>query len=159
MFKRFAVIVIAVVSIFMAGVLVGRERAAQGSSKGRVFELRTYTANEGKLSALQARFREHTTAIFEKHGMQNIGYWVPTDAPASQNTLIYILAFPDREAAKKSWAEFMADPEWKKVQQESEVNGKLVGKIDSVFMEPTDFSSIRSRHGLNLQFCDCRDGS
>ena len=142
MFKRLAVIVIAVVCIFAAGLLAGRERALQGI-KGRVFEIRTYTANEGKLTALQARFRDHTTAIFEKHGMQNIGYWVPTDAPASQNTMIYILAFPDREAAKKSWADFVADPEWKKVQQESEVNGKLVGKVDSVFMEPTDFSPIR----------------
>ena len=143
MIKRLAVIVIAVVGIFVAGLLVGREKATQAFSKGRVFEIRTYTANEGKLAALQARFRDHTTAIFEKHGMQNIGYWIPADAPASQNTLIYILAFPDREAAKKSWAEFMADPEWKKVQQESEVDGKLVSKIDSVFMDPADFSPIR----------------
>jgi hypothetical protein len=143
MTKRLAVFIIVVVGVFVAGLLVGRERAVQGFAKGRVFEIRTYTANEGKLTALQARFRDHTTAIFEKHGMQNIGYWVPTDAPASQNTLIYILAFPDREAAKKSWAEFMADPEWKKAQQESEVSGKLVGKVDSVFMEPTDFSPIR----------------
>ncbi len=143
MFKRLAVIVIVVVAVFVAGLLVGRERAVQGSAKARVFELRTYTAGEGKLTALQARFRDHTTAIFKKHAMQNIGYWVPADAPASQNTLIYILAFPDREAAKKSWTEFMADPEWKKVQQESEVHGKLVDKIDSVFMEPTDFSPIR----------------
>ncbi len=143
MFKRTAVIVIALVGVFVAGLLAGRERIAQGASKGRVFEIRTYTAAEGKLAALQARFRDHTTAIFKKHGMQNIGYWVPADAPASRNTLIYILAFPDREAAKKSWADFMADPDWKKVQQESEVNGKLVDKIDSVFMEPTDFSPIR----------------
>ena len=143
MFKRLAVFVIAVVGVFVAGLLVGRERAVQGFAKARVFELRTYTASEGKLTALQARFRDHTIAIFKKHAMQNIGYWVPADAPTSQNTLIYILAFPDREAAKKSWAEFMADPEWKKVQQESEMNGKLVDKIDSVFMEPTDFSPLR----------------
>ena len=143
MVRRLILIVISVAAVFVAGLLVGRGNSAQAFATGRVFEIRTYTANEGKLAALQARFRDHTTAIFEKHGMQNIGYWVPTDAPASQNTLIYILAFPDREAAKKSWAEFMADPEWKKVQQESEVNGKLVGKIDSVFMEPTDFSPIR----------------
>ncbi len=143
MFKRSAVSVIVVVAVFVAGLLIGRERAVHGFAKARVFELRTYTASEGKLTALQARFRDHTISIFKKHAMQNIGYWVPTDTPASQNTLIYILAFPDREAAKKSWTEFMADPEWKKVQQESEVNGKLVDKIDSVFMEPTDFSPIR----------------
>jgi hypothetical protein len=75
--------------------------------------------------------------------MKNVGYWVPTDAPASENILIYILSFPDREAAKKSWAAFMDDPEWKKAQQESETNGKLVGKVDSVFMEATDYSPIK----------------
>ena len=143
MIRRAVVVAIAIVGIFVAGLWVGSEKAAQGLPKGRVFELRTYTANEGKLPALQARFKDHTTRIFEKHGMKNVGYWVPTDTPASQNTLIYILSFPDREAANKSWAAFMADPEWKKVQQESETNGKLVGKIDSVFMEATDYSPIR----------------
>lgn len=143
MFKRRLVIVVAVLAIFAAGFWLGSGKAAQGSGKGRVFELRTYTAGEGKLAALQARFRDHTTKIFEKHGIQNVGYWVPADAPASKNMLIYIVAFPDREAAKKSWAEFGNDPEWKKVWQESEVNGKLVDKIDSVFMDPTDFSPIK----------------
>lgn len=143
MVRRGVVIAIAVAGIFSAGFWIGSERAAQGLPKNRVFELRTYTANEGKLPALQARFRDHTTKIFERHGMKNVGYWVPTDPPASENTLVYILSFPDREAAKKSWAAFINDPEWKKVQQESEVNGKLVGKIDSVFMEATDFSPIK----------------
>jgi hypothetical protein len=143
MLKKGLVIIVAVVTIFTAGFWLGREKTAQGSAKGRIFEMRTYTANEGKLAALQARFRDHTTKIFGKHGIQNVGYWVPADAPASQNTLIYIVAFPDREAAKKSWAEFREDPEWKKVQQESEVDGKLVNKVDSVFMDPTDYSPIQ----------------
>jgi hypothetical protein len=143
MVRRGVVIAIAVAGIFLAGFWIGSEGAAQGLPKNRVFELRTYTANEGKLPALQARFRDHTTKIFEKHGMKNVGYWVPTETPASENTLIYILSFPDRDAAKKSWGAFVNDPEWKKVQQESEVNGKLVGKIDSVFMEATDFSPIK----------------
>jgi hypothetical protein len=141
--KQRIAVAMAVAIAFVAGLWIGSERAAQSMPKGRVFEIRTYTANEGKLEALQARFRDHTTQIFEKHGMQNIGYWIPEDAPASQNTLIYILAFPNREAAKKSWADFMEDPEWKKVQQESEVNGKLVAKIDSVFMDPTDYSPTK----------------
>jgi hypothetical protein len=143
MVRRGLVIAIVVAGIFLAGFWIGSEQAAQGLPKNRVFELRTYTANEGKLPALQARFRDHTMKIFEKHGMKNVGYWVPTDPPPSENTLIYILSFPDREAAKKSWEAFMNDPEWKKVQQESEVSGKLVGKIDSVFMEATDFSPIK----------------
>jgi hypothetical protein len=143
MIRRGEVIAIAIAGIFVAGLWVGSEIAAKGMPIGPVFELRTYTANEGKLPALQARFRNHTTRIFEKHGMKNIGYWIPTDAPGSQNTLIYILSFPDREAAKKSWAAFMNDPEWRKVQQESEADGKLVGKVDSVFMEATDYSPIK----------------
>src|SRR5947199_4754553 len=88
------------------------------------FELRVYYAAPGKLEALNARFRNHTTRIFEKHGMANIGYWMPTDNP--DNKLIYLLAFPDREAARQSWKEFDADPEWQKAAKESEANGKLV---------------------------------
>jgi hypothetical protein len=109
----------------------------------RVFEIRTYTCNEGKLPDLLARFRNHTVQIFEKHGMTSIGYWVPQDAPLSQNTLIYILAHPSREAAKKNWAAFQSDPEWQKVQKESEANGKIVNNVVSVFMDATDFSAIK----------------
>src|SRR6266498_318485 len=89
------------------------------SAENRVFEMRTYTTNEGKLDALLARFRDHTTRLFEKHGMTNIGYWVPKDEPLSKNTLVYILAYPSREAAKKSWDAFRSDPDWQKVQKES----------------------------------------
>jgi hypothetical protein len=111
--------------------------------QGRVFELRTYTTYEGKLPALLARFRDHTTRIFEKHGMQNIGYWVPQDSPRSGNTLIYLLAHRDREAAKKSWEAFRNDPEWVKVRTESEAAGKIVLKVESEFLSPTDFSKLR----------------
>src|SRR5215470_10039985 len=75
-------------------------------SKSRVFELRTYTTNDGKLDALQARFRDHTTWIFQKHGITNVGYWVPEDKP---NTLIYIVSHASREAAKQNWDAFRAD--------------------------------------------------
>lgn len=143
MVRRGVVVVIAVAGIFLAGLWIGSEQAAQSQPKNRVFELRTYTTNEGKLPALQARFRDHTMKLFVKHGIKSEGYWVPADSPASQNTLIYIVSFPDREAAKKAWAAFMNDPEWKKVQQESEVNGKLVARVDSVYMEATDFSPIK----------------
>jgi hypothetical protein len=116
---------------------------APAASPGRVFEIRTYTANEGKLEALLARFRNHTTRLFEKHGMTNVGYWVPQDPPLSQNTLIYIVAHPSREAAKKSWAAFRADPDWQKAQKESEAGGKLVVKVESVYMDAADFSKIK----------------
>ena len=112
-------------------------------SAPRVFEMRTYTTHEGRLEALKKRFREHTTKIFEKHGMTNIGYWVPQDPEKSKNTLIYILAFPSREAAKKAWDDFRNDPEWKKVSADSEKDGKIVAKVESVFMDSLDFSPIK----------------
>ncbi|MFN7929710.1 MAG: NIPSNAP family protein [Blastocatellia bacterium] len=117
--------------------------AATAAAKNRVFELRTYYTNEGKLPDLEKRFRDHTTRIFQKHGMTNIGYWVPQDEPKSQNTLIYIISHESRDAAKKNWDDFRNDPEWKKVAAESEVNGKIVSKVESVYMNPTDYSPIK----------------
>jgi len=125
--------------VFLAGLIVGRVQAQDH----RVFELRKYTAPEGKLGELEARFRNHTIRIFNKHNMTSIGYFVPQDAPDSQNTLIYILAHPSREAAKKNWADFQADPEWQKVNTESQVNGRIVSKVESTFMDPLDFSQIK----------------
>src|ERR1700752_5285964 len=104
----------------------------------RCFEMRTYHAAPGKLDDLNARFRNHTMEIFKKHGMTNIGYWVPVEN--TNNVLIYILAYPSREAREKSWKEFGADPEWQSVQKASEANGRIVMKADSVFMTATDFS-------------------
>jgi len=110
----------------------------------RCFEMRTYYAAPGKLEALNARFRDHTCALFKKHGMENIGYWIPTDAgKGADNTLVYIIAHKSREEAKKSWAAFGADPEWKKAQQASEVNGKLVTKVELVFLAATDYSPVK----------------
>jgi NIPSNAP len=128
--------------IFVSGFVAGNVARAQSDGK-KVFELRTYTVPEGKLPDLQKRFRDHTRRIFDKHGMKSIGYWTPQDAPNSQNTLIYILEHPSREEAKKHWAEFQADPEWQKVSTESQVNGRIVSKVDSVFMEATDYSPIK----------------
>src|SRR5690349_10137543 len=120
-------------AVCLAGVAFGQSDTKPSTPAGdnRCFELRTYSAAPGKLDALQSRFREHTIHLFEKHGMQNIGYWVPIDNP--DNKLIYILAFPSRDAAKKSWKEFFADPDWQKVQKASEASGKLVTNVDSVF--------------------------
>lgn len=117
--------------------------AASPAAANRVFEMRTYYTNEGKLPDLQARFRNHTTKLFEKHGMKNVGYWVPQDAPGSANTLIYIISHESRDAAKKSWDAFRNDPEWKEVAKASEVNGKIVSKVESVYMDPTDYSQIK----------------
>ena len=110
---------------------------------GRVFELRTYTAPDGKLGELHARFRNHTLRIFEKHGMTNVVYMSPMDAPAADNQLVYLLAHKSRDAAKASWAAFANDPEWKKVSSESQVNGRIVAKVDSVFLTATDYSPLK----------------
>ena len=125
------------------GSFVSPFASVQAQSAGRVFELRTYTAPEGKLEALNARFRDYTLRAFERHGMQNIGYWTPQDAPRSGNTLIYLIAHPSREAAKKNWADFGNDPERQKLFAESELNGKLVDKIESVYLDATDFSPLK----------------
>lgn len=108
-----------------------------------VYELRTYTCEPGRLPNLLARFRDHTTALFEKHGMKNIGYWVPSDGPQHENTLIYILEHKSRDAAKASWDAFRADPAWVKVRTESEASGKIVTKVESVYMDATDFSKLK----------------
>jgi hypothetical protein len=132
--------------MFAAGVAAGQRlqpAALNAQGGGRVFELRTYTAPEGKLANLNARFRDHTMRIFEKHGMKSIGYWVPQDAPNASNTLIYILQHPSREAAKKNWADFTADPEWVKVSAESQKDGRIVSKVESVFMDATDYSPLK----------------
>lgn len=112
--------------------------AADAPKDTRCFELRVYHAAEGKLDALNARFRDHTVKLFEKHGMTNIGYWMPLDNP--DRLLYYIMAYPSREARDKSWKEFVADPDWKAAAAASEKDGKLVLKADSTFLHCTDFS-------------------
>jgi len=118
-------------------------RAADGDKKDRYFEMRTYYAAEGKLDALNARFRDHTNKLFVKHGITPVGYWVPFDGPESKNTLVYILAYPSREAREVSWKAFAADPEWKAAKEASETQGKLVDKVEFKFLSPTDYSAIK----------------
>ena len=114
---------------------------AASAAQGEVYELRTYTTNEGKLPNLHARFKNHTMALFEKHGMRNIAYWVPVDKP---NTLIYIIAHESRAAVPENWASFVSDPQWHKVAAESQIDGQILveGGIESVFMTATDYSPL-----------------
>jgi hypothetical protein len=142
------------IAIFCAGYLLGNlgegdfiSRAdaspiATGQAE-QVFELRTYTAAEGKIDDLLARFRDHTLGIFETHNMTSVGYWTPQDAPLSENTLIYILAHLSREAAAQAWQDFINDPEWKRVAEESQRDGPLIVGLESVFLDPTDFSPMK----------------
>lgn len=140
-------------TIFGAGYLLGTTQGdlvlqAEASpvpviQTAQVFELRTYTAADGKIDDLLARFRNHTLRIFEKHGMTNVGYWTPQDEPLSQNTLIYMLAHPSREAAQEAWRNFGSDAEWQSVAEESRRDGRLIVGLESVFLEATDFSPMR----------------
>ena len=118
----------------------GSKVSADEGLKARVFEMRTYTTAEGRLSVLHKRFREHTNYLFVKHGMTLIGYWTPTDKP---ETLVYILAYPDMDARKKSWKGFMGDEAWKKAWADSKKDGPVVTKVESQFLNPTDYSPIR----------------
>jgi len=135
-----------IVAAFAAGIAAHkffRPVTVEAAADTHVFELRTYTAPPGKLEALKSRFRDHTITIFNRHGMRSVGYWVPSEGPEHENTLVYILQHDSREAATKNWAEFRADPEWVKAKGDSEKDGPLTTQVKSVFMEPTDFSAIK----------------
>jgi hypothetical protein len=129
---------------FLAGacLLAGSATAAESAKPAdpRFFELRTYWSPEGKLPDLQARFRNHTLGIFKKHGIESVAYWVPVDN--KENKLVYLLAYPSKEAREKSWKEFFADAEWKEVAKKTEANGKIVAKVESTYLIPTDYSAV-----------------
>lgn len=118
--------------------------ALSGDKKDtRVFEMRIYYAAPGKMQELHDRFRNHTNKLFKKHGMEIIGFWSPIDAKAADEKLIYILAYPSKDAGTKSWKDFSQDADWKAAKAETEKNGKLVQKVESTYMNPTDYSPIK----------------
>jgi hypothetical protein len=135
-------VMVAVVTLFGA-VRVGSSQQSGGNKTIRLFEIRTYTTEPGKLDALHARFRDHTTKLFEKHGMTNIGYWTPREGPRAKDTLVYVLAHDSAEAARKSWDGFRNDPDWVKARSASEAAGPIVRKVESVFVTPTDYSPLQ----------------
>jgi len=124
--------------VLVMAVVLGMAAAAAAAQEKRVFELRTYFAPPGRLDDLHARFRNHTLKIFEKHGLTSIGYWVPIENP--DNKLIYLLAYPSREAREASWKAFFADPDWQEVKNKTEADGPIVSKVESVLLGATDYS-------------------
>lgn len=132
-------IILAIVLI-LSGFAVGR---ASQPAPAHIYELRTYTAADGKLDSVVARFRDNTIRIFNRHHMKSVGYWLPTEGDKAGKTLIYILEHANHEDALKNWAEFNTDPEWQKVKAESEKDGKIVTNAERVFMSATDFSPIK----------------
>ena len=147
MIKKNRLLIPVAIAIFGLGVMTGEftqfASVAEAQSSDRVFELRTYTANPGRLAELHARFRDHTVELFERHGMTNVIYFEPQEAPLSDNTLIYLLAHDSREAAQASWDGFRGDSDWQAVAEETRRNGRLVQNVDSVFLDPTDYSEMR----------------
>ena len=149
----FAIVLSAVISanLFADDKPDTSKQLAKVEGKHECYEMRTYTASPGKLDALHTRFRDHTNKLFLKHGMTLIGYWTPApienpkdgEVDRSKNTLVYILAYPDRKTRDKMWEAFRNDPEWKKAKAESEKDGTLVVKVEEVFLSPTDFSPVK----------------
>jgi len=124
---------------FAVGWFAGQSQAQQAQA-AKVYELRTYTTEEGRLPALHKRFRDHTMKLFAKHGMRNVIYLTPI---GEDNKLVYLLAHDSKESAEKSFAAFRSDPDWTKARDESEKDGKIVAKVDSVFLAPTDYSPMK----------------
>jgi len=142
--RRAAAALIGVVALCAAGTAV--RGGTSVATDSRVFEMRTYHAAEGRAQEMHARFRQHTSALFRKHGMTIVGYWVPLDektGTANEDLLVYILAYPDLEARRAAWRAFSSDPEWRRVKAESERNGPIVAKVDSVFLKATDYSPLK----------------
>jgi hypothetical protein len=135
-----ATLVLGSVAVFT---LRAADKPAVPGQAMRYFEMRTYHAPAGKLDALNARFRDHTLQLFKKHDIESIGYWTPATGDAAQTTLVYLLAYPSKEACDASWKAFRADPDWIKAKDESEKDGKLVEKVDQLFLNPTDYSPIK----------------
>ena len=141
--KRIATILLAVVAAAGFAVHTPAAKSEGKKADGRVFELRTYYAADGKMEELKAQFRDHVNKIFAKHGITIIAFWTPTKPDEAQKKLICLLAFPAEEAAQQSWKAFKADPEWTATRKESEKNGALVEKVESVFLNPTEFSPLK----------------
>lgn len=128
----------------LIGLALTLAASARDAKPARVFELRTYHTPDGKLVDLHRRFRDHTCALLTRHGAELVGFWTPTDEKDGRDkTLVYLVAYPDRDAATRTWQSFRDDRAWKKAKAESEANGPLTEKVESVFLEPTDYSAMK----------------
>ena len=144
--KKSMVVMALLSAMFCLGIIVGMEMEgakAAPAETPRIYELRTYTTNEGRLDDLHARFSNHTNRLFVKSGMTLIGYWTPAEGEEADNTLVYLIAHEDRESATASWRAFGADEEWRQAYADSRKDGPLVNNIRSQFLIPTNYSPLR----------------
>jgi hypothetical protein len=135
--------VLLVVALGSVGLAMLSARAEDDKKATRVFELRTYHVAPGKMKALNERFVKYTNKLLEKHGMTLIGFWTPADPKEAEAKLIYLVGHPSKEAAEKNWKAFGQDPDWKAAKATTEKDGKLVEKVDAVFLNPTDYSALK----------------
>jgi hypothetical protein len=140
---RVAFIALLAAAALVAGFATRSRADKEKKMDDRVFEMRTYFAAPGKMKALHARFRDHTCGLFKKHGITLVGFWSPIDEKEAEKKMVYVLAYPSKAAADKSWKAFREDPAWIKARGESEKDGTLVEKIESVFLNPTDYSPLK----------------
>ena len=140
--RRWSVVVGAVLVGLIVGWTSASLRADADKPAALVYELRTYTTEEGRLPALHARFKDHTIKLFEKHGRKNVLYFTAIDADgkSADNKLIYLLAHKSQAAAKASFDAFRQDPEWIVARDASEKDGKIVAKLESQFLNLTEYS-------------------
>ncbi|PCJ24985.1 MAG: NIPSNAP family protein [SAR86 cluster bacterium] len=142
MLKKYGATVLTIALAFSAGALFQNHNIAQAQGQ-KVYELRTYTTLPGRLPALLKRFGGGEIDLFIKHGMTSVGYWVPDNDELSENTMVYMVAHDSREAAAASWSAFGADPEWKKMSEESQLDGRIISNVENLFLTPTNFSPVQ----------------
>jgi hypothetical protein len=137
-------IVLGAIAMLAATLGIVSSGSALGQANSKLYELRTYTTLPGRLPALNKRFADHTVKLFDKHGLKSVMYWIPTDEARKDNTLIYVLVHESQEAADRNWKAFQSDPDWIKVRDASEADGKILAKApDRIFMRMTDYSPGR----------------
>lgn len=129
---------LAAASIAVSPALINETKAeSMTAESSRVFELRVYHVLPGKMPAVEAQFRDAWAQLLDKHNLKVVGYW-----EAEDKTFVYIVAHRSRDDAKKNWDALRADPEYLTLKK-SEMADKTLDKVDSTYMEPTDFSPMR----------------
>jgi hypothetical protein len=137
-----------VTEYFLACTDYSPEVKAEAASPPRVFELRLYQSSSDNPQAINARFRDHTTKLFAKHGMTNLWYWnLAAGNKETKHDLIYLLAHPDKSARDRAFDGFRKDPDWQAALKASEAKagGSLTAKdgVKSVLLTPAEFSPLK----------------
>jgi hypothetical protein len=107
-----------------------------------IYELRVYHCLAGRLPALLKRFQDKTIALFEKHGIRQVGFWTVAIGESNQD-LIYILQWDSMAERDKRFAAFGSDPDWIAARSQSEEDGQIIASISNTILTPTRFSALK----------------